>query len=162
MSTYTAAASVKDPRVDKAVQIWLNSPALTVVQVMHAAQFCPDDAVNRSKQAWIRRRAPTKKETRKQSKPSSVELRSPESAVSSLTEESPTAATNDGKNKRKTPAHPMPKPASRRRTTKVVQQDRVAEKTKKEHEKKAHKRSTELYAAEKKKEGGMSAHERGP
>jgi len=44
MHTYAAAMSAKDPRVGRAVQLWQKSPALTVEQVMLAAEFSPVDA----------------------------------------------------------------------------------------------------------------------
>jgi len=51
----------------------------------------------------------------------------------------------------------MPKPERKRRTVKVLQQDRINAKAKEEHQEKAHKRATSLYAVEQEKEDGMSA-----
>jgi len=143
MSTDTAATSPKDPRVAEAVRLWLKSPALTVEQVMLAAKFRPDDAANRNCQMWVRRRTPKKKEMRK---PSSVEARSVESAVSSLTESSPEVKKDGGRGQKRKPAHPMPQPARKRRTTKKLQEDRIAEKLLGDHKKEAHKAATLLYA----------------
>ena len=86
-------------------------------------------------------------------------MHSPGSAVSSLTESPPGAKTAYGKKNKNVPAHPMPKSDKKRRPTMVLQQDRVAEKMKRDHEKKAQKRATTLYAAEKEKKNGVSANE---
>ena len=153
MHTYAAAMSAKDPRVGRAVQLWQKSPALTVEQVMLAAEFSPVDAKSRKCQAWIRRRAPLKKNAKK---PALIEVQSPDTAVSSLTE-SPPEARKESRKRKHDAEHPMPKPERKRRTVKVLQQDHINAKAKEEHQKKAHKRATSLYAVEQEKEDGMSA-----
>ena len=60
-------------------------------------------------------------------------MHSPGSAVSSLTESPPGAKTTRGKKKKNAPAHPMPKLDKQRRTMMVLQQDRVAEKMKRNY-----------------------------
>ena len=96
---YPLAHSAKDERVSKAVSVWSNSPNLTVQQVMLAAQFCHDDAYNRAKQAWIRRRAPTKKSLKK---PTIISLFDDGTDKSSLT------ASPVPKLARSGPANPLP------------------------------------------------------
>ena len=149
MSTDGTAESPEDLRVEQAVALWAKSPKLTCEQVMLASRFTAEDAKDRKKQAWIRRRAPLKKASKK---PSSVELmKSPASDMSSLTQYS------EGTAAAAAPKHPRPKENPKRKKPQDLQDERVAKKKDWEHRKKAHKFSTSWYKKEKEKENGMSA-----
>ena len=73
MPKLAKATSPNDGRVAEAVALLVKCPALTLEQVMLAVRFTAADAANRAKQAWIRRRAPLKKELRA---PTSIQLTS--------------------------------------------------------------------------------------
>jgi len=126
MSADGSATSPDDPRVEEAVKTWAIAPRLTVQKVMLAAGFTPSDAATRSKQAWIRRRAPSKQE--RMGKPPDAALLSPGSTVSSLT------------NASSEPAHPFPKAPKKRQSSSPRQDERARKKQMKKHKKKAHKR----------------------
>ena len=82
MPKLAKATSPNDGRVAEAVALLVKCPALTLEQVMLAVRFTAADAANRAKQAWIRRRAPLKKELRT---PTSIQLTSSDTTGSTLT-----------------------------------------------------------------------------
>ena len=149
MSTKTDAKSSDDSRVAEAVALWQKAPMLMVAQVMRTACFTEVDSMNKNKQMWITRRAPTKKQMKAAILPSVVAMSTPESAISTLT---PITTTTEC-----TAKFRAPKPPRKRKTAQKHQEDKVANKILKAHKKKAHKRATSLYAEEQKKEKGMSS-----
>jgi hypothetical protein len=130
MPKLAKATSPNDGRVAEAVALLVKCPALTLEQVMLAVRFTAADAANRAKQAWIRRRAPLKKELRT---PTSIQLTSSDTAGSTLTVSTlkhappPTKPTH----------HPIPQPKMKRKSITAAQSARADAKRLAEHKKEA-------------------------
>jgi len=136
--------------------LWTTSPKLTATQAMLAAKFTHDDATSKAKIMWVRRRMPKgrKTKTQDQDTPSILQTPSPSSTLTP----SPDPSTPDTRQKIELQLHPALKANHKRK--KSYADERKRKKAAQEHMKKAHKRATLLYDAEKKKgTTGMSARE---